>query len=148
MSNDSVNQWAQEWRDLGFFYDLNEQSRTWKLIGSRSGLLRFRDVLLEYVADPNNTQISEHEHYGPYLYMEIMTWPEPGFDHHAIRGTLPDLERLAAIVEAKLAAAQAGETVRIQDEFAANSPYALILDVREDGFDPASADPTLAKKDG
>jgi hypothetical protein len=75
-----------------------------------------------------------------------MTWPEPGFDDHAIRGSLSDLKRLATIVETKLAVAQPGETICIRDEFAANTPYALILEVREDGFDPSQADPTLPKE--
>jgi hypothetical protein len=72
-----------------------------------------------------------------------MTWPEPGFDDHAIHGSLADLKRLAAIVENRLAVAQLGDSVCIQGEFAANSPYALILEVREDDFDPALADSTL-----
>ena len=147
MPSDAGNQWTRrEWRELGFFYDRNDQTKAWRLIGSRSGLMRFRDALLTYVADPGNKQKSEHEHYGPYSYLEIMTWPEPGFDDHSIRGTLPDLKRLATIVEAKLAVAHAGEVVCIRDEFAANTPYALILEVREDGFDPAEADPMLPKE--
>jgi hypothetical protein len=147
MPSDAANQWVRrEWRDLGFYYDRNDQTREWRLVGSRSGLLRFRDALLEYVDDPGNDYKSEHEHYGPYSYLEIMTWPEPGFDHHAIRGSMPNLKRLAAIVEAKLAVAQAGEAVCIREEFAANTPYALILDVREDDFDPAQADPMLPKE--
>jgi hypothetical protein len=44
--------------------------------------------------------------------------------------------------------AQAGDCVCIQDEFAANSPYALIFEVREDDFDPAQADPMLPKEPG
>lgn len=75
-----------------------------------------------------------------------MTWPEAGFGDHAIRGSLPELKRLAIIVEAKISAAQPGEKVRIQSAFAANSPYSLILKVREDDFDPAEADPMLPKK--
>jgi hypothetical protein len=51
------------------------------------------------------------------------------------------LKRLAAIVENRLAVAQTGDSIRIHDEFAANAPYALILEVREDDFDPAQADP-------
>jgi hypothetical protein len=73
-----------------------------------------------------------------------MTWPEAGFDHHAIRGPVADLARLSALIEAKLAIARPGSIVRIQEEFAPNSPYALVLDLREDGFDPAAADPLLA----
>jgi len=144
MPSDATNEATrQEWRSLGFFYELDDPAKVWRLVGSRSGLLRFRDALLEYAADPSNADDSEHEHYGPYMYLEIMTWPEAGFDHHAIHGTLSDLKRLAKLVEAKLAVIPHGEIIRIQSEFALNSPYGLILEVREDGFDPAEADPML-----
>src|SRR5262249_54933108 len=131
----------QEWRELGFFYDRDDQTRVWTLTGSRAGLLRFRDALLSYVADPRHALKSEHEHYGPYLYLEVMTWPEAGFDVHAIRGPLADLERLAKLIEAKVVTARLSSTVQIREEFAPDSPYTLVLDLREDGFDPASADP-------
>jgi hypothetical protein len=135
----------REWRELGFFAECNDKAKVWRLVGSRSGLLRFRDVLVEYADDPSNDYKSEHEHYGPYFF-EIMTWNEPGFDDHSIHGSLADLKRLAVIVENKLARAQADDSVCIQYEFAANTPYALILEVREDGFDPSQADPTLSKE--
>jgi len=148
MPSDATNKATkQEWRELGFLYDRDSQTRVWKLTGSRAGLLRFRDTLLSYVADPRNALKSEHEHYGPYSYLEIMTWPEAGFDSQAIRGSLADLARLAKLVEAKLATVRPGSSVLIQNEFAADSPYALVLDVREDGFDPAAADPLLFAED-
>jgi hypothetical protein len=100
------------------------------------------------VADPRNALESEHEHYGPYMYLKVMTWPEAGFDHNAIRGSLTDIARLAELVESKLASAQPGSAVRIHHEFAPDSPNALVLDVREDGFDPATADLLLPKEDG
>jgi hypothetical protein len=134
----------QEWRKLGFFYDRNDQLKIWKLTGSRAGLLKFRDAVLSYVGDPRKASNSEHEHYGPYAYLEIMTWPEAGFDDHAIRGPLADLARLARLIEVKLAAASPGSSTVIQREFAADSPYALVLDLREDGFDPAAADSLLS----
>ena len=146
-SEDIRERTRREWRELGFFYSRDEETKVWKLVGSRSGLLGFRDVLLEYADDPSNDYKSEHEHYGPN-YLEIMTWPEPGLDDHAIHGSLTDLRRLAAIVEGRLGRSQAGEVIRIRDEFAANSPYALILDVREDDFDPARADPKLREEVG
>ena len=135
----------QEWRELGFFYDRDDETRAWRLIGSRSGVLRFCDVLRQYVADPRNRLKSEHEHYGPYGYLEIMTWPEPGFDDHAIRGPLPELARLARLIESKVSLAQPKTEIRIREEFADNSPYALIIEIREDGFDPADADPALPR---
>jgi len=76
------------------------------------------------VADPRNALKSEHEHYGPYSYLEVMTWPEAGFDNHAIRGPVADLARLAALIQTKLATARPGSTVRIQEQFATDSPYA------------------------
>jgi hypothetical protein len=54
-----------------------------------------------------------------------------------------DLARLARIIDAKVAAAQPGSSISIRDEFSPTSPYALVLEMREDGFDPASADPAL-----
>jgi len=147
MPSDATNKMTRrEWRALGFFYDRNDETKVWRIVGSRSGLLRFRDVLLEYADDPNNDYKSEHEHYGP-CYLKIMTWPEPGFDDYGIQGSLADLKRLAVIVENRLAATQVGDSFCIKDEFAANNPYALILEVREDDFDPARADPMLPKED-
>jgi hypothetical protein len=144
MPSDEVNEATRrDWRKLGFCYELDDASREWRLIGSRSGLLRFRDLLFAYVADPRNRMNSEHKHYGPYMYLEVMTWPEAGFDDHAIRGPLEDLERLARIIEAGITRTTAGTVLRIREEFAESSPYSLVLDVREDGFDPASADSSL-----
>ena len=144
MHSDSTNDSTRrEWRQLGFFYERDDQARIWKLTGSRAGLLRFRDALLAYIGNPSNASIREHEHYGPYFYLKVMTWPEAGCDDHSIRGPLTDLAHLANLIEAKLAMAIPGSSVVIREEFAADSPYALVLDVREDGFDPAPADPLL-----
>jgi len=76
-----------------------------------------------------------------------MTAPEAGFDGHAIRGSLADLARLAGLIESELAAACPGSSVLIRDQFAVGSPYCLVLDVREDGFDPAAADPLLPSEE-
>jgi len=80
------------------------------------------------------------------MYLKVMTWPEAGFDEHAIRGTPSDLGRLARIIEVNVAAAQPGSTISIRDEFSSASPYTLVLEMREDGFDPASADPALPQE--
>ena len=130
----------QQWRKLGFFCELDTEKRVWTLTGSRAGLLYFPDLLLGYVNDPKNAESGHKEHFGPYGSLEIMTYPEAGFDGHAIRGSLTDLERLASLVEEKLALAQPGEPIRIREEFAAASPYTLQLNIRADGFDPAVAD--------
>jgi len=128
------------WRKLGFFCELDAEKRVWVLTGSRAGLLYFPDLLLGYVADPKNAANGALEHYGPYGSLEVMTWMEPGLDGNAIRGSLVDLERLASLVETQLATAQPGERLKIREDYAANSLYGLVLDVRADGFDPASTD--------
>ena len=128
------------WRKLGFFCELDAEKRVWVLTGSRAGLLYFPDLLLGYVADPKNAANGALEHYGPYGSLEVMTWMEPGLDGNAIRGSLVDLERLASLVETQLATAQPGDRLKIREDYTANSLYGLVLDVRADGFDPASTD--------
>ncbi len=57
---------------------------------------------------------------------------------NAIRGSLTDLTRLAELVGAKLATAEPGAPIHIREEYAPDSRYSLLLDVRADGFDPSS----------
>jgi hypothetical protein len=130
-----------EWRDLGFFYDRDDVSRRWKLVGSKAGLGRFSELLLKYVADPRNARVSEHEHYGPYQYLKVMTWTEAMLDGHAISGTLEDLSRLSSIIDARLASGTTGQSLRVGSEYAPNSEYDLEIQIAADGFDPAAADP-------
>jgi hypothetical protein len=149
MPSEAVNEATRrEWWDLGFFYELDKEGREWRLVGSRSGLLKFRDLLMRYVANPRNEAKSEHDHYGPYMYLKVMTWTEPGMDGNAIYGTLQDLRRLAGIIDAKLQDVRPGTELRIQEDFAEGCEYYLVLDIRDEGFDPASADPELSKGAG
>ncbi len=141
-------QTRSEWRKLGFFYDRDDNSREWILVGSRSGLHRFADLLRAYASDARNEMLSEHEHYGPYMYLEVMTSSEAGMDEHAIHGPLNELRRLAHLVEEKIGNLDPGGRGRIREEFAPTSEYALILDLREDTFDPATADGNLREEAG
>lgn len=130
----------REWRKLGFFCERDDHKRLWTLTGDRRGLLYFPDLLLGYVADPKYTSIGKREHYGPYGSLELLTWPDAGLDGHAIRGSAQALTHLAELVEQKLAFAEPGSHVRIRAEYSPTSPYSLLLDIRADGFDPASED--------
>ena len=145
MNDRTKNQTRSEWRELGFFYDCDDSTKEWILIGSRIGLRRFPDLLRAYAADPRNDTKSEHEHYGPYMYLEVMTWPEAGMDGHTIHGPLNELERLATLVEEKLAKLEPGQKAKIRAEFAATSEYTLVMDLRGEDFDPASADDNLVE---
>ncbi len=130
----------QKWRELGVCCELDDARKIWILTGSRAGLLFFSDLLLGYVNDPSNAADGTKKRYDPYGSLQIMTWPEAGFGGNAIRGSLVALAHLAELVEVKLASAQAGERLRIRDEFSSTSPYSLVLDVRADGFDPSTTD--------
>jgi hypothetical protein len=149
MPSEAVNETTRkEWRDLGFFYERNDDQKQWRLVGSRSGLLKFGDLLMRYAADSRNDAKSEHDHYGRYMYLTVMTWSEPGMDGESVHGTLEDLRRLADIIAAKLEKAKPSSLVRIQEEFADTCEYSLVLEVRDNGFDPASVDPELLKGAG
>ena len=137
-----------EWRELGFFYDRNDNSKEWLFLGSRAGLFRFAALLRDYAGDSRNVMKSEHEHYGPYMYLEVMTWPEAGMDSHAIFGPLEELDRLASLVEERVAGLEPGRSARIREEFALTSAYSLVLELRDDAFDPASADASLIEGAG
>ena len=137
MTEDQIK---QGWRKLGFFCEVDSDKRIWTLTGSRAGLLYFPDLLLGYVNDPQNASDGSKQRYDPYGSLEIMTYPEAGFDSHAIRGSLAALTHLAELVGQRLAVAEAGEQIKIREDFAPESPFALLLDVRPDGFDPAAAD--------
>lgn len=135
------------WRELGFFYELDDALQQWRLTGSRAGLLGFRDLLLNYAADPAHAVPPAHANYGPGLRLEIATWPDPGIDAHAVFGSVDDLRHLASIVERKLSGAQPGDRIRVGRDYAPASEYSLALDLRTDGFDPASADRMLREVD-
>ena len=138
-----AEQTRQEWREFGFFYSIDDERKEWQLTGSRAGLLKFVAMLLGYASNSRNDVLSEHDHLGPHMYLELMTWSEPGIDGHSIHGTLPDIARLAQLVEAKLAKASPGDSFGVREEYAPGAGYSLILRVKEDGFDTSTEDPQL-----
>jgi hypothetical protein len=132
----------REWRELGFFYDRDDTAKEWRLTGSHEGLMAFAKLLADYSAEPSNVGLSEHDHFGPHMYLEVMTWDRPDITSHAIQGTLADLGRLADIVDASLKTVMSDRIV-IREEYAPGAEYALVLEVREWPFDPSSLDPQL-----
>jgi hypothetical protein len=134
---------TREWRELGFFYDTNKSESAWNLIGSRSGLLGFARLLRDYAANPHLAPISEHEHYGPYFYLKVVTWHEPRITEEDIRGTQIDIRRLAELIERGLVSVDVGQSFEIDTDYSPRNEFRLRLHVREDEFDPASADPML-----
>src|SRR5262245_2429318 len=110
MPSEKVNEATRrEWRELGFFYERDDPRSTWLIRGSRTGLLTFARVVREYSNDPRRQQLSEHEHFGPYGYLEIGTWRSAEITDHWIAGTLADLNRLSSLVEEQVLKAKTGD---------------------------------------
>jgi hypothetical protein len=71
----------------------------------------------------------------------VGTWSHPEINTHWIAGTIPDLERLADLIEQSVAQTRIGQFADVGTQYAPSAPCKLVLEVREDGFDPAAADP-------
>ena len=131
----------RDWRERGFYYERDDGTKTWRLLGTRHGLLSFAASLKDYATDENKRQISEHEHFGPYWYLEVGTWHTPEITDHWIAGPLESIAALANHVETELTVARPPATIRIRENFAPGSPYEFQFEVQPEGFDPAFADP-------
>ena len=136
-----------EWRELGFFYELKKNPPSWRIVGSMQGLANFPRLLDLYAQDPRNRALSEHAHYGPYMYLKIETAEPSEIDNRSIRGSIRDLLRLRDLVAAQLQKANTGDSFVVGLEYSVLVTHPLHFEVREDAFDPASADPQLAAPD-
>lgn len=132
-----------EWRELGFFYDYDENNSCWRLVGSRQGLLKFCDILNDYAADERNSPLSEHEHYGPYWYLKLTTWNEPIITADDIRGTFEDFRRLSKLTKQKLENASVGDSFVIDTEYSSKNEAKILFEIEAEDFDAAKADPLL-----
>jgi hypothetical protein len=139
--SDATNQATQqEWRGLGFFYEREDVAKEWHVIGSIRGLLTFAQLIHDYAGNPRNETLSEHHHYGPCMYLEIGTWIDATITDRWIAGRLSDLLRLSLLIRERVAGATVGDRFGFRAAYAPGSPYELVLDVRDDTFDPARAD--------
>jgi len=130
-----------EWRDLGFFYDRDDASKSWRIAGTVHGLRKFARLVRDHALNSKNDSLSEHEHFGPYMYLEIGTWSHPEITSHWIAGALRDLSTLASLIESIADRSPVGERVSLRHLFAPESPYDLIDEVQDEAFDPAREDP-------
>lgn len=141
MSDDQYLQRA--WRELGFFYDYDNEHNAWKIVCDLDGAMKLVEVLRNYSADPAMAVVSEHIHLGPYSYFEIMTADEARITSHAIEGTQTDIARLADIIQNKLGSSPPGQKILIDKEYSDKNEAVIEFDLREYDFDPSSADPYL-----
>jgi hypothetical protein len=141
-TNNIDNIIKDRWRELGFFYDLDERLgvNQWRFYGSKKGFQNFVAIFDEYISNPNKAGLSQEEDYGPYSYLKIMTWDKPVITADYIAGTLDDLKQLKQIISDKLNKTQAGETFTIDKDYGVANTVTAKFFVMADDFDPASMD--------
>ncbi len=131
-----------EWRELGFYYDLEESAykSEWKFYGSKLGLQNFIKLLEDYTNKSANDFLSEHDHYGPYSYLKIMTWDKAVITGNYIAGTIKDLKNFKNIIVDNLEKTQAGQSFTIDKEYGVDNTASATFFIIKDGFDPVSMD--------
>ena len=137
-----------EWRELGFYYDFNDHLNQWRFFGSRQGLSNFVKLLDEYVSNPSNDQLFEHEHYGPYMQLKIITLEEQNvINDNAIGGTINDLKRLRNLLAGKIEKTLVGQTFTIDKDYGEDNTATTQFFIMPDNFDPVSMDNLILTKD-
>jgi hypothetical protein len=143
MSSEAANEATRRaWRELGFFCGRDSAAREWRIVGSVKGLRKFAAEIRQYASNPAHDRLSEYTHFGPAMNLEVGTSHQTEITEQWIGGPLVDLLRLATFIERSAQDNVVGKCVALRSNFSPMAPYELILDVRDDAFDPASADPT------
>ncbi len=141
MATEAVNEATRrEWRKLGFFYDRDDHAKSWRIIGTAAGLGAFTKLVRAYASEPKHDALSVHEHFGPYMYLEIGTWRESEITDHWIAGPRTALGSLAQLIERSIQELPVGGLVSLREAFAPRSAYDLVLELRAESFDPARED--------
>jgi hypothetical protein len=133
----------RDWRKLGFYYELNELKRRWEFRGSREGLTKLGEVLIAYAEKHDELCDSDHEHYGPYMYLKVMTRDEMAFTKQGIEGPAEKIGELGRAIVKQTAELRPVAMVVIDSPVEGGCTLALM--VQEDGFDPAAADDALGE---
>ncbi|MEK7352050.1 MAG: hypothetical protein AAB177_14340 [Nitrospirota bacterium] len=129
------------WRELGFFCGRDAVAKEWRIVGSVKGLRKFAAEIRSYASNSANDRLSEYTQFGPAMNLEVGTSHQTEITEQWIGGPLVDLLRLATLIERSVQANVVGKRIALRSNFSPMAPYELILDVRDDAFDPASADP-------
>lgn len=126
----------EAWKDAGFACWFDSIASCWRIAGSREGLQRFCLELRSYARTaPRRRRGRGH---GPYPFINQGTRERPLISRAGIFGTPDDLIRLAHIIERDLPRSVPGEKQLIEWQYGENNTAKLVIEVREDDFDPAT----------
>lgn len=137
---DIVEHTKEDWRELGFYYSFEKEEKTWLLQGSAQGLSNLGRELREFATGGQYTELGDHEHLGPYMYLTVITSEEPQITDYGLFGSKDDLIRLSEIIEVRLKRSKVGDIVIIDSEYSITNEAVLRMEIKEDGFDPTRAD--------
>lgn len=130
----------QEWQELGFFYDIDEDDSRWDLHGSKSGLL---NLPKEIRAFTNKSEVyGEHEHLLPHWYLTISYDEVADINKRGIQGKKADLLALADYLEKTISSSTEKSTIEAHLCITPTN-FKMLLHVHGDSFDPSSLDPQL-----
>jgi hypothetical protein len=132
-----------EWRELGFYYNFDERLSVnqWRFFGNKKGLLNFVKLLDDYVNNENNNHFPEHEHYGPYMSLKIITLEDESvINENAIGGTIEGLKRLRNLLADRIEKSLPGQTFSIDKDFGEDNTVTTKFFVMADDFDPVTMD--------
>lgn len=139
MSPELRAQTIAEWNDLGFWYDRTPESG-WVIRGAQAGLEKLAALLDRYATDPRNAKLSEHDHFGPYMYLKVVTWSSSEINQDGIYGTLKDIVRLAALVRECVGSCNPGDSFALAQAFSTASSTEFTLVCEPDSFSPGAYD--------
>lgn len=143
MPSEAANEVTRRaWRELGFFCGRDAAAKEWRIVGSVKGVRKFAAEIRSYASNPVNDRLSEYTQFGPAMNLEVGTSHQTEITEQWIGGPLVDLLRLATLIERSAQANVVGKRIALRANFSPMAPYDLILDIRDEVFDPASADPT------
>ena len=143
MPSEAANEATRRaWREVGFFCGRDRAAKEWRIVGSVKGLRKFAAEIRTYASSPANDRLSEYMHFGPAMNLELGTSRQTEITEQWIGGPVVELRRLATLIELTVQDNVVGKSIALRANFSPFSAYELILDVRDDAFDPASADST------
>lgn len=133
----------KEWRDLGFYYEYDDEKHQWDFYGDKRGLMTLTTIIDEYMSFEENKELSEHIHLGPYQYLKVVTWKEPEINEQGLFGTFLDLNRFVNNFRDKVQLTSANDQFVVGEDYSNKSISRIVVHVMPDGFDPSSMDDSL-----
>ena len=130
----------EEWRELGFYYIIDNDSKAWNLYGSIDGLSNFITEILKFTE--RYEVKGEHEHLLPHWYLTLQY--DDGFDicRRGLLASKTEFLIFIDILRLRLEEAEVGEIIGLHNHVKSTS-YQMYLHIKGADFDPSILDPQL-----